>query len=115
MRQHARRRALADHLIRGRRRDDEFMLPPQGSPRVEVDTDRVDAAVLALLYLGLHDDVRAWKGFDWAAMDRLHAKGLISSPINKAKSVSFTEDGLREARRLFEEMFVVAHDRSPGR
>ena len=82
---------------------------------MEVDTDRVDAAVLALLYLGRHDEVRAWKGFDWAAMERLHAKGLISSPIGKAKSVAFTEDGLREARRLFEEMFVVPPDRSPGR
>ena len=80
-----------------------------------VDTDRIDAAVLALLYLGRHDGVRAWKGFDWAALDRLHAKGLISSPIGKAKSVSFTEDGLREARRLFEEMFAVAPERGSGR
>ena len=37
----------------------------------EVDTDRVDEAVLALLYLGLHDEdrslgiVRSWKSFDW--------------------------------------------------
>jgi hypothetical protein len=91
------------------------MASSQGSPRVKVDTDRVDAAVLALLYLGRHDDVRAWKGFDRAAMERLHARGLISSPIGKAKSVSFIEDGLREARRRFKEMFVVSHDRSPGR
>ena len=82
---------------------------------MEVDTDRVDAAVLALLYLGRHDEVRAWKAFDRAAMDRLHARGLISSPIGKAKSVSFTEDGLREARRLFEAMFAAAPERSPGR
>ena len=82
---------------------------------MEVDTERVDAAVLALLYLGLHDGVRAWKGFDWAALDRLHAKGLISSPIGKAKSVAFTEEGLREARRLFEVMFVAAPDRGSER
>ena len=82
---------------------------------MEVDTDRVDAAVLALLYLGRHDGVRAWKGFDRAALDRLHARGLISDPVGRAKSVSFTEDGLREARRLFEEMFAVAPDRGPGR
>jgi hypothetical protein len=79
---------------------------------VRVDTDRVDRAVLALLYLGLHDDARAWKGFDWAAMERLHAKGLITNPINKAKSVSFTEEGLREARRRFQEMFVVVEETS---
>ena len=47
---------------------------------MEIDTDRIDEAVLALLYLGLHDRYRAWKGFDWDAMDRLHDKGLISDP-----------------------------------
>lgn len=33
------------------------------------DTNRIDDAVLALLYLGLHDQDRAWKGFDWEAMN----------------------------------------------
>jgi hypothetical protein len=37
-----------------------------------LDTDRIDEAVLALLYLGLHHHFRAWKGFDWDAMSRLH-------------------------------------------
>ena len=77
---------------------------------MEVDNDRIDAAVLALLYLGLHDGMRAWKGFDWDALERLHARGLISNPVGKAKSVVFTDDGLREAERLFEQMFVVAPD-----
>ena len=49
-----------------------------------LDTDRIDEAVLALLYLGLHDQCRAWKGFDWDAMDRLHKKGMIDNPVNKA-------------------------------
>ncbi|MFN2443780.1 MAG: DUF6429 family protein, partial [Thermoanaerobaculia bacterium] len=56
-------------------------------------------------YLGLHDGWRAWKGFDWGAMNRLHEKGLISDPVGKAKSVSFTEDGLAEAERLAGELF----------
>ena len=30
-----------------------------------LDKDRIDDAVLALLYLTLHDGWRAWKGFDW--------------------------------------------------
>ena len=72
----------------------------------EIDPDRIDDAVLALLWLGLHDGWRAWKGFDWDAMDRLHRKGMISDPLGKAKSVVFTEDGRREAERLFRELFA---------
>ena len=72
---------------------------------MELDTTKIDDAVLALLYLGLHDGARAWKGFDWDAMNRLHEKGMISNPVSKAKSVVFTEEGEREADRLFHKMF----------
>jgi uncharacterized protein DUF6429 len=71
-----------------------------------LDTDRIDDAVLALLYLGRHQEYRAWKGFDWDAMDRLHEKGMIDNPVNKAKSVVFTDEGLRRSRELFEAMFT---------
>jgi hypothetical protein len=74
---------------------------------MEIDTDRVDDAVLALLLLGLHDGYRVWKGFDWEAMNRLHAKGFISDPVGKAKSVVLTEEGQRRAERLFEELFAL--------
>ena len=70
-----------------------------------LDNDKIDRAVLALLYLGLHDVERAWKGFDWESMNRLHEKGFISDPRGKAKSVAFTENGLLEAQRLVEELF----------
>ena len=72
----------------------------------DIDPERIDDAVLALLWLGLHDGWRAWKGFDWNALDRLHRKGMISDPVGKAKSVVFTEDGRREAERLFRELFA---------
>ena len=39
--------------------------------------------VLALLYLTTYEErfgVRAWKGHDWAAMDRLFEKGYIHDP-----------------------------------
>ena len=72
-----------------------------------IDTDRIDEAVTALLFLGLHDGGRAWKGFDWDALDRLHKKGLILDPVSKAKSVVLTEEGLREAERLFQELFAA--------
>ncbi|MAF46975.1 MAG: DUF6429 family protein [Rhodospirillales bacterium] len=71
-----------------------------------IDTDRIDNAVLALLYLGLHDSFRTWKGIDWDAMNRLHEKGMISDPVGKAKSVVLTEEGLRRSEGLFHEMFT---------
>jgi len=74
----------------------------------DLDTDRIDDAVLALLYLGLHEDRRAWKSFDWDALDRLHDRGLISNPASKAKSVVFSEDGLKRAEALFAAMFHKA-------
>jgi hypothetical protein len=73
---------------------------------VALDTDKIDDAVLALLYLGLHNGYRAWKGFDWAALERLHEKGLISNPVGKAKSVVFSEEGLERSQALFEKMFA---------
>ena len=77
-----------------------------GRAGMDVDEERIDEAVLALLWLTLHDGARAWKGYDWDALDRLHRKGLIFDPMNKAKSVVLTEDGLREAEWLFEALFA---------
>jgi hypothetical protein len=74
---------------------------------MKLDTDKIDRAVLALLYLGLHDGERTWKGFDWDAMNRLHEKGYIFDPVGKAKSVLFTDEGLAESERLLEELFGV--------
>ena len=71
----------------------------------EIDPDRIDDAVLALLFLGRHDEFRTWKSFDWTVMERLHAKGFISNPIGKAKSVVFTEDGLHRSEALFRQLF----------
>ncbi len=72
---------------------------------MEPDTDKIDDAVLALLYLTLHEERRAWKSFDWDAMNRLHEKGYISDPVGKAKSVALTDEGLRESERLFKKLF----------
>lgn len=72
---------------------------------MDYDHDRIDDAVLALAYLTLHDGARVWKSFDWDALSRLHAKGLISDPVSKAKSVALTEKGIQEAERLCRELF----------
>lgn len=73
---------------------------------MEIDTDRIDDAVLALLWLTAHDGGRAWKSFDWGAMGRLHDKGLIHDPVGKAKSVALTPEGLERSERLFRELFA---------
>ena len=73
---------------------------------MKIDEEKIDEAVLALLYLTLHDDTRAWKQVDWDAMNRLHEKGLIHDPVGKAKSVMFTPEGLKESERLFRQLFT---------
>ena len=70
--------------------------------------------MLAVLYLnvfGRHPvkGARAWKSFDWAAMGRLHDKGLISDPATKAKSVVLTETGPRQAEAAFRQLFETDH------
>ena len=72
---------------------------------MDIDIDKIDEAVLALLHLTLHDGNRAWKGVDWDAMNRLHEKGFISNPVGKAKSVLLTEQGLAESEKLFRKLF----------
>ena len=69
------------------------------------NTDRIDDRVLALLLLGRHDGQRVWKSFDWAAMERLHKKGLISDPVGRSKSVVLTDEGPDKAERLFRDLF----------
>jgi hypothetical protein len=71
---------------------------------MDYDHNKVDEMVLALLTLTKFTDdfgVRAWKGHDWDALDRLHAKGYISDPKSKAKSVVLSEEGARRAQELF--------------
>ena len=74
---------------------------------MEIDKNKIDDAILALLYLTLDRDGRAWKGFDWSSMSRLHEKGFIGDPVNKAKSVWLTDEGIARSEQLFREMFMV--------
>ena len=77
---------------------------------MDLDTDKIDDVVLALLVLGRHNGWRAWKAFDWEATNRLHDRGYISDPRSRAQPVVFTEDGLARAERLLGELF----GKSPG-
>jgi len=77
---------------------------------MEFNKDKVDEYTLALLLLVMHNEdeygARAWKGFDWDTMNRLHEKGFIGNPVGKAKSVLVTREGCKKARELFEAYFV---------
>ena len=80
---------------------------------MNLDHDKIDEAVLALLHLTSTQDkmqkqsgvASTWKSHDWDTLSRLHEKGFISDPVNKNKSVMFSEEGFRKARELFEKMF----------
>ncbi len=75
------------------------------SRSMEIDEDKIDDVVLALLWLPLHDHNHAWKTFDWRIADRLYKKGLIADPANKTKSFALTEEGLRQSAELFRRLF----------
>jgi hypothetical protein len=75
---------------------------------MDYDKDKVDEMTLALLYLVTTEDktgARAWKGFDWETMNRLHEKGYISNPKSTAKSVVLTGDGAKHSAESFKRHF----------
>ncbi len=61
--------------------------------------------MLALLFLGMHDVVRAWKGFDWDALNRLHEERFIFDSRGKSISVVFTEEGRQRSKQPPVELF----------
>ncbi|WP_374411235.1 DUF6429 family protein [Novosphingobium colocasiae] len=73
---------------------------------MDIDMDKIDEAVLALLWLNRDATGTAWKGFDWQAMDRLHERGLISNPKRKTKSIELTDEGLAQGERHSRTLFA---------
>jgi hypothetical protein len=73
---------------------------------MKLNQQKVEEAVLAVLWLTLHNEVESWKTIDWETMDRLHQKGFISDPTHRTKSVVFTEEGLAEAERAAKRLFA---------
>ena len=101
--------AVDGRKISKRYREEDLEMAEAGSEHQSgYDEERIDQAVLALLYLTSfsdHEVMRAWKSHDWEALNRLHAKGLIGDPATKAKSVVFTDDGFARARAAFDSLF----------
>jgi hypothetical protein len=73
---------------------------------MDYDQDKVDEVALALLFLTLGDDNRAWKGMDWNVSDRLYQKGWIENPRNKNQSFKLTDSGREACERLFRQYFA---------
>jgi hypothetical protein len=71
------------------------------------DRDRAAEFVLALMYLDIHEEVRAWKGYPWDVLNALHEQGLTTDPKRKAKSVVLTEEGLARAQKAFNSLLAM--------
>ena len=70
--------------------------------------DQISKITLLLIYLTSWEEKefgdivrRAWKGYDFAILDMLAEKGLITSS-KTAKSVCLTEEGLNAAKQIEE-------------
>jgi hypothetical protein len=78
----------------------------------ETDPARIDDAVLALLHLTRFVEksdmgfARAWKSHDFEVMNRLHAYGMISDPVNNNKSILLTEEGDKCSTVLVYKLFA---------
>jgi hypothetical protein len=71
---------------------------------MELDTGKIDDAVLALLMLGASGK-RAWKGFDATVLARLHERGFISNPNDRKPTLELTEAGWARAKQKRDELF----------
>lgn len=74
---------------------------------MNINTEATDDFVLALFWLTLHDDHRAWKGFAPDVLNRFYGRGFIGDPVNKAKSVVLTEKRLVQSEQFFRRYFVT--------
>lgn len=72
---------------------------------MDIDQDKIDDAALALLSMTMDKYGSAWKQLDWSISNSLYEKGYIHNPVNKNKSLVFTEEGAAKAEELFKQLF----------
>lgn len=75
---------------------------------MDYDHDKVDEMALALMFLSLSKSggvSRAWKGFDWGTLDRMHRKGWISDPMTRSPSIDLTPGAAQLAEEVFRRHF----------
>ena len=70
-----------------------------------LDDQKVEDAVLALLGVFASNDGQTWKRYEFAVMESLFEKGLITDPHGKRESVFLTEEGALKAKELAAKLF----------
>jgi hypothetical protein len=85
---------------------------PISTCTVQPNLEKIDEAVLALLHLTSFTEgkgetavVRARKGLDETALDRLRKKGFIAESPREGRCVVLTRAGTQQAKELFEKLF----------
>jgi hypothetical protein len=73
--------------------------------RPPYDESKIEGTVLAPLGALEFENGRVWKRCDFAVMDSLYAKELITDPRGRAESVYLTEEGMRRAKELAARLF----------
>ena len=79
---------------------------------VQLSTERLDEAVLALLSLCIlsalpgQPGIQADPGFDYDSLKRLHAQGYLAAcPHHPIHTIWLTPEGARRSRELFRKLF----------
>ncbi len=76
---------------------------------MEIDEEKLDEVVLALLYVTKFKDgpnTRSWKSYAWSILNRLHEKGFIDNPKSKSKSVVLFESTEVDGEKLIKRYFA---------
>ncbi len=72
---------------------------------MQFDEQKIEDAVLALLSVFASAQGQVWKKYDFAVMDALFEKGLISDPKTRAQSIVLTAVGEERGRQLAVQLF----------
>jgi hypothetical protein len=97
------------------------------SPKPKDPAQQIRDFTMMLLYLTRWTSVKprelppgfraawsSWKGYDWGALDRLKAEGLIDFSI-RSKSVVLSQKGERAGRKLLKEYVRISSARPRSR
>jgi hypothetical protein len=73
---------------------------------MDYDQRKIEEVVMALLGALEFENGRVWKRYNFAVMDALHEKGLITDPKGRHESVYLTDEGKVLAKQLAAKYFA---------